>query len=161
MYSTVYGISFSLPKFNLPRKDAFTWFTPPRPYRTTTCLERGLNSGPHTFFFFDHTRTWSASPDEESAQCRGPPPRQNEHERRYTSFTHPFILTRRIWKDDYDAVFGDIMSLKLPKICLTGEENPRDKPHPRNLSRPGIEPGPAAWQARIMECSNVNKWINK
>ena len=25
---------------------------------------------PHTYFF-DHTRTWRASPDEETAQCRG------------------------------------------------------------------------------------------
>ena len=24
------------------------------------------------------------------------------------------------------------------------------KPHPENLSRPGIEPGPAAWQARML-----------
>ena len=27
---------------------------------------------------------------------------------------------------------------------------PRKKPHPVNLSRPGIEPGPAAWQARML-----------
>ena len=46
-----------------------------------------------------------------------PPPRQHEHERRYTSFTHPFIRKRRIWKDGYDLV-----GLKLPDICLTGEE---------------------------------------
>ena len=35
--------------------------------------------------------------------------------------------------------------LKLPDICLIGEKN-----HPENLSRPGIEPGPAAWQARML-----------
>ena len=39
--------------------------------------------------------------------------------------------------------------LKLPQICPTGEENLK-KPHPGNLSRPGIEPGPAAWQARML-----------
>ena len=44
--------------------------------------------------------------------------------------------------DDYDGqmIFGDLEGLKL----LTGEEKPRKKPHPGNLSRPGIEPGSAA-----------------
>ena len=48
--------------------------------------------------------------------------------------------------DDYDVqmIFGDLVDLKLPDIRLTGEEKPRKKPHPGNLSRPGIEPGPAA-----------------
>ena len=34
-------------------------------------------------------------------------------------------LTRRIWKDDYDGqmIFGDLVGLKLPDICLIGEEN--------------------------------------
>ena len=43
-------------------------------------------------------------------------------------------------------IFGDLVGLKLPDIRLTGEE----KPHPGNMSRPGIEPGPAAWQARML-----------
>ena len=44
--------------------------------------------------------------------------------------------------DDNDGqmILGDLGGLKLPDICLTGEE----KPHPGNLSRPGIEPGPTA-----------------
>ena len=48
--------------------------------------------------------------------------------------------------DDYDGrmIFGDLVGLKLPDIRLTGEEKPRKKPHPGSLSRPGIEPGPAA-----------------
>ena len=47
--------------------------------------------------------------------------------------------------DDNDGkmIFGDLGGLKLPDICLTGEEKPRKKPHTGNLSRPGIEPGPA------------------
>ena len=40
-------------------------------------------------------------------------------------------------------IFGDLVGLKFPDIRLTGEENP-EKPHPGNLSRPEIEPGPAA-----------------
>ena len=51
-----------------------------------------------------------------------------------------------IMNDDNDGqmIFGDLGGLKLPDICLTGEEKPRRKPHPGNLSRPGIEPGPSA-----------------
>ena len=47
--------------------------------------------------------------------------------------------------DDNDGqmMFGDPGGLKFPEICLTGEEKPRKKPYPGNLSRPGIEPGPA------------------
>ena len=53
---------------------------------------------------------------------------------------------------DYDGqmIFGDLVGLKLPDIRLTGEEKPWKKPHPGNLSRPEIEPGPAAWQARML-----------
>ena len=31
-------------------------------------------------------------------------------------------------------IVGDLMDLKFPDICLTGEEKPRKKPHPGNLS---------------------------
>ena len=46
----------------------------------------------------------------------GPPLRQQKDERWYTPSTHPFILTRRIWKDDYDGqmIFGDHVGLTLP-----------------------------------------------
>ena len=60
----------SLSKFNLPLIGTFTWPTPPGPCRATTCRGRELNYESHTYFF-DHTRTWRASPDEWSAQCRG------------------------------------------------------------------------------------------
>ena len=86
----------------------------------------GVNSGSHSYFF-DHTRTWRASPDEGSAQCR-------DHLRDNTimkddthpSLTQPFTPTRWIWKDDYGGqmIFGDLVDLKLPDICLTGEEKP-------------------------------------
>ena len=54
--------------------------------------------------------------------------------------------------DDNDGqiIFGELGGPKLPDIRLTGEEKPRKKPHPGNLSRPGIEPGPAAWQERML-----------
>ena len=69
--------------------------------------------------------------------CSNPerPSRQHEHIRRsYTPFTHPFILTGRIWKDDYDGqmLFGNFVGLKLPDTCLKGGEKHR-KNSPRKL----------------------------
>ena len=57
----------------------------------------------------------------------GPPPRQHKYGRQYTPSTHSLIPTRRIWNDDYGGqmIFGDLMGLKFPDICLTGEEKPR------------------------------------
>ena len=54
--------------------------------------------------------------------------------------------------DDSDGqmIVWDLGGLKLPDISLTGEEKTPKKPHPRSLYRPGIEPGPAAWQARML-----------
>ena len=60
----------SLSKLNLPLIGTFTWHTPPGPYRATTCRGKELNYGSH-IYFFDHTHTWRASPEEGSAQCRG------------------------------------------------------------------------------------------
>ena len=74
----------------------------------------------------------------------GPLPRQHEHERGYTPITHPFILTGRIWKDNYDdqMILGHLVGLKLTDTSLTGEEKPRKKPHPGKLSRPEMNPSP-------------------
>ena len=84
-----------------------------------------------TDILFDHTRTWRASPDEWSAQCRGhlwdgTNMKDNTHK------AHTVISTRRIWNDDYDGqiIFADLGGLKFPDICLTGEENP-EKTSPR------------------------------
>ena len=41
-------------------------------------------------------------------------------------------------------IFGELVSLKIPDVNLTGEEKARNKPNPGNLPRPGIEPGAAA-----------------
>ena len=86
------------------------------------------------------------------SQMPEPPPRQHKHERQYTPSIHSVIPTRRIWNDDYDGqmILGDLGGLKFPDICLTGGKKTPKKPHPGNLSRPGIEPGPAAWQARML-----------
>ena len=69
----------------------------------------GINSGSHTYFL-DHTRAWRASSDEGSAQCRVHlRDNKNMKDNAHHSRTHSF------W---------DVEGLKLPVICLTGEENP-------------------------------------
>ena len=54
--------------------------------------------------------------------------------------------------DDCDGqmIFVDLVRLKRPDICLTGEEKPPKKPHPGNLSQQGIESGPAGREARML-----------
>ena len=114
----------------------FTWLTPPGPYRVTICRERKLILDPHKDK--EDLLGWVIS------SMPGPPPRQHKHERRYTSWTHPFILTRRIWKDDYDGqmIFGDLVDLKFPDIYLTDEENPRKNLTQKTCPIRGPNPGP-------------------
>ena len=114
----------------------------PGPYRATTCRGRELNCGSQTYFF-DHTWTCRASPDVISPMP-GPPARQHKHERQYTPSTHPFIPTRRIWDDDYGGqmIFGDIVGLKFPDICLSGEERPRKNFTQETCPVRGTNPGP-------------------
>ena len=73
--------------------------------------------------------------------------RQHKHERRYTSFTHTFIRTTWIWKDDYDGqmIFGDLMGLNFLTFVLQVRKNPQ-KTSPRKLVPTEVEPGPAACQ---------------
>ena len=120
----------SLAKFNLSLIGTFTWPTPPWPYRATTCRGRELNYGSHTHFLY-HTRTWRASPDEWSAQCRGYL-RDSINMKDNTHQAHTVMPTRRIWNDDGQMIFGNFGSLKFPEICLTSEENP-EKISPRKL----------------------------
>ena len=105
----------------------FTWLTPHGAYRATTCRERELTLD-HIHTFLQH-RDMEGHPGWGISSMPGPPPRQHEHERRYSPFMHPFILTSRILKLDYDdqIIFGDFEGLKLPDICRTGEEKTRKK----------------------------------
>ena len=141
----------SLPKFNLPLIGVFLCDSR-RPSLTIDPRHvwRGYWTLDHIQFFLTH-KDMEGLPGWGISSMPGTPRRQHEHDGRYTPVTQPFILTRRIWKDDYDdqMIFGKLRDLKLPDICLTGEENP-EKPHPENLCRQGIEPRPAAWQARML-----------
>ena len=56
----------------------------------------------------------------------------------------PVMKKRLIMIIDDQMISRDLGGLKLPDICLAGEEKPPKKPHPGNLSQPGIEPEPAA-----------------
>ena len=118
----------SLPLFNLSLIGEFSWLTPPGPYKATAFRERELT--------LDYIHTFLTTQGWGNSSMPGPPTKQHELERRFTPFTHPFILASRIWKDDYDGqmIFGDLVTLKLSDICLTGEEKPRTKLHPENLS---------------------------
>ena len=84
----------------------------------------------------------------------GSPPGQHEHERQYTPLTHPFILTRWIWKYDYDGqiIFGDLAGLELPDICLTGEETAR-----KNSSRKLVSTDDRT-QARWVTGTHATAW---
>ena len=113
----------------------------PGPCRVTTCQERQLTLD-HIIFWphkdMDDLPGWGINSMPE------PPPRQHKHERRYTLSTHPFILTTRIWKVDYDGqmIFGDLVGLTFPDICLTGEEKPRKNLTQETCSDRGSNPGP-------------------
>ena len=106
----------------------FTRLTPPGSYRATTCRERE--------FTLDHIHTFL------TIQGQGGPPRMRDQlnagatsettqswKTIHTIHTHPFILTRGIWTDDYDGqmISGNHWGLKLPNICLTDEEKPWKK----------------------------------
>ena len=118
---------------------------------------KGIDSGSHTYFF-DHTRTWWASRLRDQLNA-GPPPRQHEHEGRYTPSTYPFNVTRR--KDDYDGkiIFGDLRGLKLPGICLTGEEKSPKKPRPGYYYDRGSNPGPLS-DRRACLSPAPQRWTN-
>ena len=144
-------ILISLSKFNLPLLGTLTRPTPPGPYRAMTCQGREWNYGSHTYFF-DHTRTWRASLDEWSAKCRGHL-RNSTNMKDNTHQAHTQLSQQGEYGmmiNDGQMILGDLRGLKFPDICLTSEEKSRKKPHLGNLSRPGIEPGPAAWQARML-----------
>ena len=116
---------------------------PPGPYRATTCWGRELNFGSHTYFF-DHTRTWRASPDEWSAQCRGHL-RDSTNMKDNTYQTH----TQSYQQGEYGMmimtakfIFGNLVGLKFPDICVTGEEKPRKNLTQETCPDRGSNPGP-------------------
>ena len=94
---------------NLSLIGTFTWLMPPGPYRASTCRERQLTLDQVQYILFWPHKDMESLPGWVISSMRWPPPRHHKHERRYTPFTHPFILKRRVWKDVYDGqmIFGD------------------------------------------------------
>ena len=96
-----------------------------------------------TYIFFWPHKDMEGLPGWVISPMPGPPPKQHEHERRYTPSTHSVIPTRRIWNDDDDGqmIPGDLGGLKFPDICLTGEGKPRknltQETCPDRVSNPG------------------------
>ena len=144
-------IFISLPELNLPLYRFLYVTHAARALRSHDLSGEGIKLWITYILFWAHKDMedltgWVTSP------MPGPPPRQHKHERQYTPCIHSFITTKRIWNDDHcgQMIFGDLVGLKFPDICLRGEEKPPKKTSPRKLVRPGIEPGPAAWQARML-----------
>ena len=115
----------SLSKFNLPLIGTFTWPTPPGPYRVTTCRGRELNYRSHILFWphkdMEGLPGWVISP------MPGPPPRKHKHKKRT-----PQAHTQSSQQGEYGMMMttakwysGTLGGLKIPDICLTGEEKPR------------------------------------
>ena len=136
--------------FNLPLTVAFTWLSPSGPYRATTCRERELT--------LDHIRTFL------NTQGRGGLPRMRDqlnagatsetartwktiHIIHALSHSNNVHMKGWLWRtNDIRGPCGPKASWHLS--YRWGKTS--KKSHPGNLSRPGIEPGPAAWQARML-----------
>ena len=112
---------------------------------------RKLISGSHKYVP-DHTRTWRASPHDRSVQCRGHfRDSTNMKDITHQAHTQPsqqgeYGLMITTAKCDTLGPWGLKVSWHL---SYRWGKTPK-KPHPVNLSRPGIEPGPDAWQARML-----------
>ena len=125
-FHVILQLIHSLPKFNLPIIGAFMWLMPPGPYRDTTCAERKLTMD-HIYTFLPH-KDMEGLPGWGINSMPGPPLRQHKHERRYTTFTHPFMLTR--WMKGWLWQPNDIRGPCGPKaswpkkLVSTGESNP-------------------------------------
>ena len=123
---------------------------PPGPYRATTCRGRELNCGSQTYFF-DHTRTWRASRMSDQPDTGATSETAQTWKTIHTKHTsiHTKKANMKRWLRCPNDIRGPC-GLKFSRhFVLQVRKNP-EKPHPGNLSRPGIEPGPGAWQARML-----------
>ena len=127
----------------------FTWPMPPGPYRATTCWERELNCGSHTFL----TTQGHGGPPWMSDQPDAGATSETAQTWKTIHTKHTPIHTNKAnmewwlwWPNDIWGPSGPKVSRHLS--CRWGK-TPK-KPHPGNLSWPGIEPGPTSWQACML-----------
>ena len=118
-----------------------------------------------TYMLFDHTRTWRASPDEWSAQCRGhlrdstnmKDNTRQAHTQSSQQGEYGIMITTAKW---YSGTLG---GLNFPDICLTGEEKPRKNLTQETCPDRGSNPGPL--RARMLLAPQrwtrliINNWI--
>ena len=105
----------------------------------------------HIHTFFDHTRTWRATPMSDQPNGGATSETAQTWKTIHTKHTlsHPNKSNVEWWlrrPNDIRGPWGPKVSWHL---FYRWGKNPK-KPHPGNLFRPGIEPGPAAWQARML-----------
>ena len=137
----------------------FTWLTPLGPYRATTCRERELTlEHVHTFL----TTQWHGVP----------PPKMNQLNVWATSETtrtlkklhtiHAHIHSNKanmkgwLWRPN--DIRGPCGPNVFRDLSYTWGKTPK-KSHAGILSRPGIEPGPAVWQALMLPLT-PQRWTN-
>ena len=153
----------SLPKFSLPLIGTFAWPTPPGPYRATTCRGRELNYGSHTYFFLTTqghggplrmSDQLNAGAHSETAQTWKTIGLHTKHTLSQTNKANMEWWLRR--PNDIRGPWGPKVSWHL---SYRWGKTPK-KLHPGNLSRPGIEPGPAAWQALMLPLA-PQRWTTK
>ena len=120
----------SLSKFNLPLIGSFYVTHAARALQSHDLSGKGIKPCIQTYFF-DHTRTRRASPDESSAPCRSQL-RDSINMKDETTGTLSFIPTRRIWTDDYGGqmINRDLVGLKFLIFVLQVSKNP-EKTTPR------------------------------
>ena len=121
---------------------------PPGPYRATTCRGRELNCGSQTYFF-DHTRTWRASPMSDQPNARATSETAQTWKTIHTKHTPIHTNANMEWLRRPNDIRGPCGPKVSRHLSYRWGKTPK-KPHPGNLSRPGIEPEPAAWQARML-----------
>ena len=142
-------VIISLSKFNFPLIGTFTWLTPPGPYRVTTCRGRELTLDYiHTVLT---TRTWRASrmSDQPNAGATSETAQtwKTIHIKHTCSHPNKADMEWWLWRpNNTRGLWGPKVSWHL---SYRWGKTPK-KPHRRNLSRPGIEPGPAASQTRML-----------
>ena len=111
----------------------------------------GINSGSHTHFL---TTEGYGEPPRMSDQLNVGTTSETTRTLKTIHTIHPLIhsnkadMRRMIMMAKWYS--GNHVGLKLPDICLTGEEKPRKNLTQGLLSQPRIEPGPTAWQARML-----------
>ena len=106
----------------------------------------GINSGSYNRPTFLTIQGHRGPPRMRDQLNAGATPRQHKHERRYVPSTHPFMLTSRIWKDDYDSqIIGHIRGPYGTKpswhLSYRWGKTPK-KPHPGTCPDWGSNPGP-------------------